>query len=289
MQEEHQSVLDKIGYHYYSFTASEQKVADYMLARQHRMDYLSISELADACGVATATISRFCRRLGYSGYPAFKLALVNAAARHTLSQDDNPLSGEVSEADSIGDVCRKLLNAEIEAMTQTMEVLDEDAVRSAATLLEHAPRVLCMGQGGSMLIASEAAHLFSTVSNHFFAVSDSHMQAIAAAMMDPEDVIFFFSYSGSTRAMMETLTQARQRQGKVLLVTRFPNSPGAQLSDVVLQCGANENPVQSGSIPARIAQMYLLDVLFSEFCRRNMAQATENRARIARVLVDKHL
>jgi DNA-binding MurR/RpiR family transcriptional regulator len=146
-----------------------------------------------------------------------------------------------------------------------------------------------MGQGGSMLIAQEAAHLFSTVDNRFVAVIDSHMQAISAAMMEPEDVVMFFSYSGSTRAMMETLKLAKERGGRVILVTRFPKSPGAELSDIVLQCGANENPLQSGSIAARIAQMYLVDVLFSEYSRRDLRRTRENRARIAEALAKKHL
>jgi DNA-binding MurR/RpiR family transcriptional regulator len=75
----------------------------------------------------------------------------------------------------------------------------------------------------------------------------------------------------------------------VILATRFPRSPGAELSDVVLQCGANENPLQSGSVAARIAQMYLLDVLFSEYARRNIVLARTNRARVAEALAEKHL
>jgi DNA-binding MurR/RpiR family transcriptional regulator len=58
---------------------------------------------------------------------------------------------------------------------------------------------------------------------------------------------------------------------------------------VVLQCGANENPLQSGSVAARIAQMYLLDVLFSEYARRNIVLARTNRARVAEALAEKHL
>ena len=187
------------------------------------------------------------------------------------------------------DICRKLYSAEVDALAQTMEVLDAAEVVRAADLLENARRVLFMGQGGSMLLAQEAAHLFSTVGNHFIPVIDSHMQAIAAAMMEQGDVILFFSYSGSTRAMMETLKLAKERGGRVILVTRFPKSPGAELSDIVLQCGANENPLQSGSIAARIAQMYLVDVLFSEYSRRDLRRTRENRARIAEALAKKHL
>ena len=89
--------------------------------------------------------------------------------------------------------------------------------------------------------------------------------------------------------MLDTLKSVRERGAKVILVTRFPNSPGAALADIVLQCGANENPLQSGSIPARIAQMYLVDVLFSEFTRKNLESAKDSRNRIARALSAKHV
>ena len=74
-----QSVFVHIGTEYYCFTASEKKLADYILSAQHSIAHMSISELADACSVADATVSRFCRRLGYKGYPDFKLALANVA------------------------------------------------------------------------------------------------------------------------------------------------------------------------------------------------------------------
>lgn len=287
MSADNQSVFERISSEYYSLTASEKKAADFVLAHQGDTQFMSISELADASGVAEATVSRFCRRLGYKGYNAFKLAVANSAVQH--KPWGNPLSGEVTASDSLEDICRKLYGADVDAITQTMHLLDLDAVRQAADLLEQSNKVLCMGQGGSMLIANEASHLFSTVSNKFFPVSDSHMQAVAATMMGKQDTILFFSYSGSTLAMMETLKLARQRGGKVILVTRFPNSPGAEMADVVLQCGANESPLQLGSIGARIAQMYLLDVVFSEFCRRNLDEARQSRSRIADALAEKHI
>lgn len=287
MPNDARTVFEQISSNYYALTSSEKKVADFTLSNQSGTQFMSISELADACGVAEATISRFCRRLGYKGYNAFKLALANSSAKHKLL--DNPLSGEVTAEDSLEDICKKLYTAEVEAMAQTMEFLDLDSVAQASRMLHSARRVMCMGQGGSLLIANEAAHLFSTVSNKFTAVADSHLQAIAATTMDPEDVILFFSYSGSTQEMMETLKLARAQQGQVILVTRFPRSPGAELSNVVLQCGANENALQSGSVAARIAQMYLLDILFSEFSRKDLEQCLQIRGRIADALANRHV
>ena len=286
MANEKQSVFVHIGSEYYTFTAAEKKLADYILSAQDCISRMSISELASACSVADATVSRFCRRLGYKGYPDFKLAIANASI-HRL--EDNPLSGEITREDTLETISQKLLNASAMAMVQTREVLNLDAVAEAAAVLRESTSVLCMGQGGSMLIASEAAHLFSTISGKFRPVSDSHMQAMAAVMMEPTDSILFYSYSGSTLAMLDTLKTAKERGSKVILVTRFPNSPGAALADIVLQCGANENPLQSGSVPARIAQMYLTDILFSEYTRRNLDEAKESRNRIAQALAAKHV
>lgn len=131
-------------------------------------------------------------------------------------------------------------------MTQTLELVRPEEYIRAADLLEQADRVLCMGQGGSMIIAMEAAHLFSTASGKFFSVTDSHMQAIAIATAGENDVILFFSYSGATKDLIETLSYARERGLRSILVTHFANSPGAGLADVTLLCGADESPLQLG-------------------------------------------
>ena len=280
------NAFEKISNAYDSLTAAEKKVADYVIIHQQESQYMSISELAEACGVAEATISRFARRLNYKGYNAFKLAVAHSTAGRSAG---NPLSGQVLAEDGVSDVCQKLFAANVDAMEQTLSLLRPEDVTAAGDLLERADKVLCMGQGGSMVMAQEAAHLFSTAFGKYFAVTDSHMQAIAATQLGPRDVILYFSYSGATRDMVENCLLARERGAKVILVTRFPKSPGAALASVVLQCGANENPLQMGSVAARIAMIFVLDVLFSEVCRRDLPACRARRRQVADALSEKHL
>lgn len=281
-------VFEKISNAYYRLTTAEKKVADYVIIHQRDTQYMSISELAEACGVAEATISRFSKRLGCKGYNAFKLAMANATAQRTASAA-NPMSGEVRTEDSVPDMCQKLFAAEVDAIEQTLHLLRPEAVTAAGDLLERADKVLCMGQGGSMIMAQECAHLFSTAFGNYFPVSDSHMQAIAVTQAGPQDVILYFSYSGATRDLLEAGGLARERGMKLILVTRFPKSPGADLADVVLQCGSHESPLQLGSVAARIAQLYLIDVLFSEVSRRDLESCKTHRQRVADALAFKHI
>lgn len=281
------NVIEKISQEYYDLTTAEKKAADYVLRNPRESQFLSIAELAEESGVAEATVSRFCRRLGYKGYNAFKLAIANATARQRASGES--LSGQIEESDSMEDMCQKLYSADVAAVTETMNLVNAEQIRRAVRMFTEAEKVLCMGQGGSMVMAQEAAHLFSTVSGKFFAVSDSHQQIIAAANMSERDLMLFFSYSGATRDLMEALMVARERHVKVILVTRFARSPGAEYADLVLCCGSNESPLQLSSVPAKMAQLFLLDVLFSEFCRRDMEECGAAKERVASALAEKHL
>ena len=280
------NVFEKINTEYYELTSAEKKVADYAVIHQQRTQFMSISELAEEAGVAEATISRFCRRLGYKGYSAFKLAIANA----TAGRSELPVrEDEVLPADSVQEMARKVYDTDLEAMTQTLELIRPEAIRRAADMVVSASRVLCMGQGGSTILSQECAHLFSTIQMNFTAVIDSHLQAIAASQLTPSDVVIYFSYSGSTKELLKNMRIIRERKARVILITRFPKSPGASFADIVLQCGSREGPLQGGSVAARVAQLYLIDVLFGEVCRRDPEGSHMRQELVAEVLSEKHI
>lgn len=201
-------VFTRINREYYQLTSAERKIADHIMLRRQDCQYMSISELAEAAEVAEATVSRFCRRLGYKGYSAFKLAVASAGA---VIRPANPLYNEVLAEDGVGEMCRKIYEADVDAVRQTMSMLDPASISAAADLVLEADRVLCMGLGGSMILAREAAHLFSTAMPNFYEVEDSHLQAIRCAMLGRGDLVLYFSYSGSTKDLVDVLKIAQER------------------------------------------------------------------------------
>ena len=79
----------------------------------------------------------------------------------------------------------------------------------------------------------------------------------------------------------------RSRGARLILVTRYPNSPASAGADVVLLCGPNEQPFQFGSTSALIAQLYVVEVLLSEFVRRAPEEAERNRQSVGKALTQK--
>ena len=273
------TILERIHSAYYQFTAAERKVADFVLAQHDQVQFMSISQLAEDCGTAEATISRFCRTLELKGFNAFKIELARDHVVPPVHHDLDTPQGRSKNAGKLSS----------EAISQTIDLVEIPKILQTVELLEKAPRVICIGSGGSMIMASECAHLFSTVTGKFYAVSDSHMQMSAVATMSKEDIIILFSYSGATTGGLQILELAKSRGIKTILVTRFNKSPAAKLADIVLRCGSNEGPFQFGSTPAKVAQLIVMDILFQEYCHRNREQCEENIQSIASALSVMHI
>ena len=282
MDEQNMDILERIHASYYQLTATERKVADYVLSQHAQVQFMSITQLADECGTAEATISRFCRSLKLKGFNAFKIEL----ARHSAPTAPKSQSHSI---DTTAGRCQEVGRQAIDAVNQTVELAQIQLVQQAVALIEQAPRVLCMGSGGSMILADECAHMFSTVTGKFSSVSDSHLQISAAATLEKNSIILLFSYSGATTNGLQVLELARTRGIKTILITRFPKSPAAKLADVVLRCGSNEGPFQLGSVAAKIAQLVVVDILFQEYYSRNRESCEENIQSIASALSDLHL
>ncbi|MDO4343593.1 MAG: MurR/RpiR family transcriptional regulator [Eubacteriales bacterium] len=282
------TILDAITEQYPSFTRSAKKLADYIFVNTTNTQYMSISSLAENSGVSEATITRFCRKLGLAGYNDFKLAIAKCDRVTDMGEpSDSPQT--ITSEDSLSCIFQKLLSSNILSLNETYELLDEQAITRAVDLLSDAGRVYCFGHGGSSVMAMEAWARFSTASPRFIHIADSHMQVIAVSLATPRDVILFFSYSGATRDMEDILNIARTRGIPIILITHFPKSQAAAFADVVLLCGYNESPLQSGSIAAKMGQMFLIDCLFYGYCKKNPEVSSAAKATTAEAITKKLL
>ena len=283
-----ENILEKITTQYHSLTRSGQRLADYILANAHDAQYMSISGLADNSGVSEASITRFCRSLGLSCYNSLKLALAKTDYVTDLGESSHT-PDTITSKDSYSSIFHKLYEANILSLNETMELLNEKDISKAVDLISDAERVFCLGHGGSMVMAMEAWARFSTATSRFVHIEDSHMQVMQLALATERDVILFFSYSGSTKDMEDIMQIAKERHISVILVTHFPNSRAAGYADVVLLCGYNESPLQSGSVAAKLGQLFIIECLFYVFCKRNPDILSKARAATIEAIMPKLL
>lgn len=269
------NAYDLIVLHYPQMTASERRVADHFLQHKPNIQSVSISPIATDCNVSPATLTRFARKLGYENFQAFRSSL--SMDRRGSMPDEGNYFTEVQASDNIEVKSKKLLRIYTDALQATQDLISEEAISEAVTLLLNARAVYCFGQGNSGSTALDASTRFAPITNKFHWVADTHLQANIAALLQENDVILYFSFSAANRELIEIGQLVQNTPGTLILVTRFPNAPGVQFCDVLLQCGVKESPNNQGSVAAKIAQLFIVDLLFNEYSSRNIEEAVQNR------------
>lgn len=277
--------LTKIRAEYNQFTKAEKKVADYILQNPRDVLFMSITDLAEVCEVGDTSVFRFCKTMNLKGYQEFKMML--SLSLHDGKPGLGHPGGDISLDDTFTELAQKVLNTNVNALKETYSLLNEDNFDKVIRYLHDAKRICFYGVGASMLTAMKAANKFLRIEPKVYCVQDSHMQAMMAATMTEEDTAVIFSYSGATKDTIHVAELAKKAGAKVVCVTRFVKSPLTSYSDVTLLCGANEGPLQGGSTSAEISQLFLIDLLYTEYYRRHFEQCSANNEKTSASVMEK--
>ncbi len=271
---------------YNTFTKSEKRLADYVLKKRESIVSMSITELAQESKVAESSVSRFCKRLDLKGYQEFKIAI--AQSTHGDEKDSTRELGiEILFHDELEVMASKVKNTNISALDETYNLINYDELERAVDAMIASSRVRFFGVGSSLITAMEGQNKFLRIMNKSEVAFDSHLQAMAASMMNDQEVAIVISYSGQTKDAIEVAKIAKKAGALVVAITRFNKSPLTAYSDIILLCGANEGPLQGGSLSAKISQLYLLDIMYFEYFKKTYEESKRNKEITARSVLDK--
>lgn len=277
------NILQDMQLIYNQFTKTEKKIADFVMSNVNRVLFMSITDLAEASGVADASVYRFCRSVGAKGYQDFKMKLSLSVSPDEMSV----MEKENLNIDSLEYTLDKILQNHISVLKETRLLLGKDAVRKTLRLMEEAKNIYFFGIGDSLLTAKEARNKFLRICNKVNVIDDPHMQAMTASMAGKEDLIFIISYSGATKDNVHVAQIAKKAGARVIGITHFIKSPLTNYADVLLVCGSNEGPLDGGAMGTKLSQLYVIDVLFHEYYSRNKQVSMENNKKTSRAVVDK--
>src|SRR5690606_12010098 len=168
---------------YASLAPAEQKVADFCLREPERVVYMSVTELADACGVGESTVIRFAHAVGFSGYQELKLTLATDAALAPGAE------GRVSPRDPMDVFVDKMTRFNVRILEDTAHLLDLRQLEAAIDALTQARRIEFYGVGASGYTALDAKYKFLRIGKACDALSDSHLQAMSADNLREGDEI----------------------------------------------------------------------------------------------------
>jgi DNA-binding MurR/RpiR family transcriptional regulator len=256
------------------FTGALRRVAELVLTDPAGASRATIVELAERSGTSPATVTRFCRALGFDGYADLRLAIAGDAGRAARGggwTDD--IGREIQPGDPLERVLGQIMAADTRAMRDTAALLDLREVAHAARAIAAASRVDIYGASGSALVGAEMQFCLLRIGVAAWAWADVHNGLASAAMLGPGDVGLGISHSGQTRETVEMVAEAGSHGATTIALTSFPRSPLAEAADIVLLTATQATTFRPDALSARHPQLVVLDSLYIA-----VAQRTHERA-----------
>ena len=261
---------------------SEKRVADWLFSHSGEILPYSISDLAFKCDSSEATIVRFSKRLGCSGYQELKL---NLAKEH----DKKVILPTITEHDDCYAIFEKVCNDAYMSLERTKKTISAEAMARAALAISESRRVVVIGLGSSAQVAQDAAGKLLRAGCNSSAYADTHMQSVAISQLRPGDTLVGVSQSASSKDIVEGVKAAKARGATTVAITSNERSPIAKAADILLLTDTEETRHSTLGLNSHISRLILIDslcykIVYQNSARVDKAQVSEEELQSKRII-----
>ena len=245
---------------------SEKKVADWLFSHSGELLPYSITDFASICNSSEATIVRFSKRLGCTGYQDLKITLAKEHEKKVIA----PM---ITSEDDCFAIFEKVCNDAYMSLERTKKTLSADSMTLATKAISEARRVVLIGLGTSAQVAEDASNKLLRAGCNSSAYADTHMQAVAVSQLKAGDVVIGISQSGSSKDIVESMKMARAHGATTVSITSKERSPIARQSDILLLTDTEETMHSTLGLNSHISRLVVIDALCYKIVYQNSARA----------------
>ncbi|UWU19614.1 MurR/RpiR family transcriptional regulator (plasmid) [Rhizobium sullae] len=241
-----------------SLPPTARRIADYISNHAVEVVHMSVTELAERAEASEGSVVALCQQLGARGFQQLKIALAR-----DLVQPVQFIQEDLTREDDVPTVIEKIFRANLQALQDTLNVVDTNQMSRAVTAILNADRVEVYGIGSAAPIAEDANYRLLRIGIESKVVLDSHVQAISASLTGPNVATITVSHSGSTHETIAATRLAKEAGATTICITNFGKSPIQAYCDIILQTMAKETGFRTEAMTSRIAQLAIVDALIS--------------------------
>lgn len=253
------SVLDIICASLDSFFESERKIGTYIIQHTAEVVDMTVGELAQACGVSDASVSRFCKKINMKGFHHLKITLAKEISEKGIEEE------EVSNHISVNDIEQSLKNIlanKVTEITQTVSMMDAKQLSEILNKLNMARTVQFFAVGNTIPVAIDGAFKLNQIGIPAVSGTIWETQIGYTYNMTAEDVVIAISNSGESTAVLRTLEAAKSAGATTLSITNSEKSSAAQLSDYHITTATREKLFLDGYCFSRVSATTVIEILY---------------------------
>jgi DNA-binding MurR/RpiR family transcriptional regulator len=243
--------------------AALARVADYLILHPQAPLTLSIGELAEQAGTSPATVTRFCRMIGYAGYVEMRVGVATDVGRSTARESwATEIGREFGPDDTPELLLARLIGSHTRSLREATSAIDLEVISDVSRRIARSRQVDVYGVGGSAMLAEELQGRLYRIGVRAFTWSDVHLGLVSAAIQGPDTVAIGISTTGRTEETIEMLAEAGRSGAYTVAVTNNPGSPLDELAQASIVTSVYEQALQPDDLSAKHGQLLVLDLLY---------------------------
>lgn len=250
-------------------TSIEKKIAEYILEDPERIKNLTTYEIAQNCDTSQASIVRFSKKLGFSGFPDFKLSLSQDIGNRKAESHVNIMHEELKSTDSFEIIGKKVATENIRAVNNTYEITDFKELEKAVQAINSARKIMLAGVGFSGIVARDLYFKLMELGKVASFENDSHMQLSYLSTMNENDILFVISHSGKTLELFNLAKVAKNKGIKIITLTSVANNPIRELGNIRLSTVEMKSDFRATALSPRISQLTVVDMIYIKLMLEN--------------------
>ncbi|KAF5043829.1 putative HTH-type transcriptional regulator YbbH [bioreactor metagenome] len=250
-----------------TLSLNDKKLADYVINNRLEICEMTVQQFASVSDTSPAAIIRFSKKLGYSGFKEFQMAIAKNLSKE-LNQEKE-IYEQITTNDSTEKIISKVINAHINAVKNTESIIKSEIIDEAVDAINNADTIHLFGVGGSYVVALDFQYKLVRINMKTSLHSDYHLQLVSASYINKNDIAIAISNSGKTKETFNSLKLAKERGAKTISITHVGKNPIADISDININTIHIEQGFRIGAISSRISQLTLIDIIFMSLIKKN--------------------
>ncbi|HAM31687.1 MAG TPA: MurR/RpiR family transcriptional regulator [Erysipelotrichaceae bacterium] len=239
-----------------------QKDANYAIAKTmldhfYELPHMTIQEAADLCFVSTASISRFVRYLGYSGFSEFKISCEKSIG---IEAD---YSSEVKKAgkEDLLPIYSRFTEQVVHNIETAFENLDMEQLDRICTRMKKADRIAVSGLEFSSVIGEHIQSRLARMGKIVDIGLNLNDQLEIAGRLTANSVVLLITMEGGYLYRNSDMLDILEKAGCFTVAfTINPQIKLLQFADEILVCGHDNYNTE-----ARISLLYEVEMLLMHY------------------------
>ncbi|RHR28167.1 MurR/RpiR family transcriptional regulator [Clostridium sp. AF19-22AC] len=248
MEYYYSSVLSNIKEHYENFTSVEEKIGDFFLYNQEKIDFSS-KAVSNKLYVSKASLSRFAQKCGYHGYKELRYQYEAAFRNYGETANQNTYK-----------ICRVYQELLIEICSN----IDNKKLGQILKKIKCSERVLVCGKESSEFSVKETALRFMQEGFNVVMLTGTDMIKTQIARLDKTAMVIAFDFEGNDQDVFRLLQEANYKKAKTVLFTGGNTGNYKNLCSEIIELPTIDCIGYNYAGSLQISTLVMLDILFTE-------------------------